>query len=575
MLNKTSNTTWGGRFEQAPDADAVQFNASLAFDHVLYQHDIAGSKAHAEMLARQKLISQQEAALIMQGLAEIEAEMDQGQHPLDYACEDIHMFIEHLLIQKIGDAAKKLHTGRSRNDQVALDLRLYVRKSADSIREQLQTLMETLNTLATNHQQDRMPGYTHLQQAQPISLGHYFAAYYCMFQRDGKRLDDWHARMNYSPLGACALAGSNLPLDRQFIAEKLQFSGIIENTLDAVSDRDFVIEFCSVASIIMMHLSRLSEDMILWATQEFNFVSLHDAFSTGSSLMPNKKNPDLPELIRGKSGRVFGHLMSILTVMKGLPLAYNKDMQEDKECLFDTVNTLSACLKIMSPFLKSLRFNTELMQEKAAGGYLDATEVLESLVLKGMPFRMAHHQVGQWVRKAMENQCSLAEIQMNTIEKKPFHLCTGMELQAEDIKNILALANEIRQSPKKFNKTLANKKLVMLFEKPSFRTRLSFSLAIQELGGVAVESIESSRKQEHPADMMRVLNGYADFVMMRTHDDGVFAKMAEHADIPVINGLSALYHPCQILACWHFYFHPFLLHSLFQQSVLLTVQQAQ
>ena len=292
------NKTWGGRFEQAPDAEAIHFNASLAFDHILYQHDIAGSMAHAEMLAKQELISQEEAALIVQGLAEIETEMDQGLHPLDHACEDIHMFIEHLLIQKIGDAAKKLHTGRSRNDQVTLDLRLYARKSADVIKDQLQMLMDTLSTLANLHQHHKMPGYTHLQQAQPISLGKYFDAYYCMFKRDMSRLDGWHARMNYSPLGACALAGSNLPLDRQFIAEQLQFSGVIENTLDAVSDRDFVIEFCSVAAIVMMHLSRLSEDMLLWATQEFNSVRLHDALSTVSSQMPNKINPDIPELIR-------------------------------------------------------------------------------------------------------------------------------------------------------------------------------------------------------------------------------------------------------------------------------------
>ncbi|MCW8397618.1 argininosuccinate lyase [Legionella sp. PATHC038] len=405
-----AHKTWGGRFKKELDPKVMHFNASLAFDKVLYLHDIVGSQAHAKMLARQGLISDNEADLICSGLDEISHEIKQGIHQFDESCEDIHMFVEQLLIAKIGDVGKKLHTGRSRNDQVALDLRLYSRDAGLHINTLLQHLNQALDELATTHANDKIPGYTHLQQAQPIYLGQFFAAYRAMFQRDLERLRDWHTRMNCSPLGAGALAGSTLPLDRIWVAQTLGFSGVIENTLDAVSDRDFIIEFCSVASIMMMHLSRLAEDLILWATQEFGFITLDDAFATGSSLMPNKKNPDVLELIRGKSGRVFGHLMGILTVMKGLPLAYNKDMQEDKECLFDTVNTLGACLEIITPFLHSVQFNTKLMAQKANSGYLNATAILESLVLKGIPFRDAHHQVGLWVQAAIDKNCLLEEI---------------------------------------------------------------------------------------------------------------------------------------------------------------------
>ncbi|WP_392538978.1 argininosuccinate lyase [Legionella sp. 227] len=405
-----AHKTWGGRFKKELDPKVMHFNASLAFDKVLYLHDIMGSQAHAKMLARQGLISDNEADLICSGLDEISHEIKQGIHEFDESCEDIHMFVEQLLIAKIGDVGKKLHTGRSRNDQVALDLRLYSRDAGLHINTLLQHLNQALDELASTHANDKIPGYTHLQQAQPISLGQFFAAYRAMFQRDLERLRDWHTRMNCSPLGAGALAGSTLPLDRIWVAQTLGFSGVIENTLDAVSDRDFIIEFCSVASIMMMHLSRLAEDLILWATQEFGFITLDDAFATGSSLMPNKKNPDVLELIRGKSGRVFGHLMGILTVMKGLPLAYNKDMQEDKECLFDTVNTLGACLEIITPFLHSVQFNTKLMAQKANSGYLNATAILESLVLKGIPFRDAHHQVGLWIQAAIDKNCSLEEI---------------------------------------------------------------------------------------------------------------------------------------------------------------------
>lgn len=405
-----SHKTWGGRFKKVLDPRVMSFNASLSFDKVLFKHDILGSQVHAKMLARQEIITQSEAESICKALDEIGLELGNKIHELDESCEDIHMLIEQLLIAKIGEVGKKLHTGRSRNDQVALDLRLYARDIGSQINLLLSDLLHTLGELTKLHEQDKMPGYTHLQQAQPIYLGQFFAAYSAMFHRDLDRLQDWQDRMNYSPLGAGALAGSSLPLDRLWVAEALGFSGVIENTLDAVSDRDFVIEFCSVASMIMMHLSRLAEDLILWSTQEFGFITLDDAFATGSSLMPNKKNPDVLELIRGKSGRVYGHLMSILTVMKSLPLAYNKDMQEDKECLFDTVSTLNACLQIMVPFLQSVQFNTNVMQEKANSGYLDATALLESLVLQGVPFRDAHHQVGLLVKEAIENNCSLREM---------------------------------------------------------------------------------------------------------------------------------------------------------------------
>lgn len=405
-----TNKTWGGRFNKALDARVNTFNASLAFDKALFKYDIQGSRAHAAMLTRQGLLTAEEGAALDQALAAIAAQAEQG--PIDFAdgSEDIHLFIEQQLIAQLGDTGKKLHTGRSRNDQVALDLRLYCREAGQTIAAQLQALMACLSDKARQHQADWMPGYTHLQQAQPVRLGTYFDAYHSMFERDNSRLSDWHKRMNYSPLGAGALAGSSLPLDRAWVASELGFSGVIANTLDAVSDRDFVIELGSVAALIMMHLSRLSEDLILWATQEFQFVSLDDAFATGSSLMPNKKNPDVLELIRGKSGRVYGHLMALLTVMKGLPLAYNKDMQEDKEAVFDTVATLNACLGIITPFLESLTFNTARMQDMANSGYLDATRLLESLVLKGMPFREAHHQVGLWVAEAEAKQCSLTDL---------------------------------------------------------------------------------------------------------------------------------------------------------------------
>ena len=410
-----NNKTWGGRFKKPLDPLAIKFNASLAFDHVLYAMTFLAVRHMRVCWLAKELLLRMRQTKISKALEEIKLELQEGKHAFDEAYEDIHMFIEHVLIEKIGETGKKLHTGRSRNDQVALDLRLYTRDAASTVMAQLYVITDVLQKLSSKHMQDIMPGYTHLQQAQPIQLSWFFDAYLAMFYRDITRLQDLKKRMNFSPLGAGALAGSSLPLDRDWVAQALGFDGILENTLDAVSDRDFIIEFCSVASIIMVHLSRFCEDLILWATQEFGFISLDDAFATGSSLMPNKKNPDILELIRGKSGRVFGHLFGILTVMKGLPLAYNKDMQEDKEGLFDTLNTLTSCLNILAPFLESLHFNTDLMEKKANSGYLDATAVLEQLIIKGVPFRDAHHQVGQMVAKAIEKGCSLKEI-MNEVE---------------------------------------------------------------------------------------------------------------------------------------------------------------
>lgn len=403
------NKTWGGRFSKGLDPRVNAFNASLSFDYVLYDVDIKGSIAHAKMLAKQGLITGDEAEVMIKALQDIRGDIKAGKLPPDDS-EDIHMFIEKHLTERTGDIGKKLHTGRSRNDQVALDLRLYAKDAAASIQILLEELIATLKALSLKHQDDMMPGYTHLQQAQPVSLGVYFGAYENMFARDLSRLEDWLKRMNYSPLGAGALAGSRLPLDRSYTAELLGFEGYIDNSLDSVSDRDYIIEFCSFAAMVMMHLSRMAEDLIIWASQEFNFLSLDDAFATGSSLMPNKKNPDVPELMRGKSGRVFGHLMGILTVMKALPLAYNKDMQEDKEGFFDTIHTVDQCLGLMSPFLQSITFHTDIMQKAADSGFLGATAALEDLTAGGMAFRDAHHTVGQWVKQAIEQGRKFHEV---------------------------------------------------------------------------------------------------------------------------------------------------------------------
>lgn len=407
--NKGSNI-WGGRFTKSLDPLAISFNVSITFDYKLAYYDIWGSQVHAQMLGNQGIITQSEADKLISGLESIKNNVMQGTVTFSNELEDIHMNIENLLLKEVGDIAKKLHTARSRNDQVALDLRLYLRAEIKEIILLLENSIRSLKFCQQKYVNTLLPGYTHLQRAQPIKLENYFGAYISMFNRDISRLNDCLLRLNYCPLGAGALAGTELPIDREFVAEKLQFKGIIENTIDAVSDRDFVMEFSSVSSIIMTHLSRFSEDIIIWASEEFSFVKLDDAFATGSSLMPNKKNPDIPELIRGKCGRVFGNLVGILSVMKALPLGYNKDLQEDKECLFDTVDTIKACLQIFSPFLTSLSFQVENMQSATKNSFIWATKLLEELVKNNVPFRDAHECVGKIILYCIESNKNFATL---------------------------------------------------------------------------------------------------------------------------------------------------------------------
>lgn len=418
----TGSHIWGGRFKKALHPVAVKFNASISFDHKLAVFDILGSQVHAEMLGKQGIISEQDALLLVKGLEIIKEKIQQGLVVYSEEAEDIHMNIETLLLKEIGDVAKKLHTARSRNDQVALDLRLYLRNEIKVISDLLANTIQTFADCAQKNNNIILPGYTHLQRAQPISLGKYFTAYQNMLLRDKQRLNDCLNRLNYCPLGAGALAGTTLPIDREFVASKLGFTDAIENTLDAVSDRDFVIEFSAFASILMTHLSRFCEDIIIWSSEEFSFVKLDDAFATGSSLMPNKKNPDIPELIRGKCGRVYGNLMSILTVMKGLPLGYNKDLQEDKEGLFDTVETIKACIEIIALFLNSLSFQKDKMQNAAKNSFIWATQILEQLVKQSVPFRTAHECVGQLVLYCIENNKDFMSLKKEECDKFSIHI---------------------------------------------------------------------------------------------------------------------------------------------------------
>ena len=395
---------WGGRFEQTLNEDAAAFQASIGFDKRLYREDIAGSIAHAAMLSAQGILSEVEGTQIINGLREILAELETGQAELSEADEDIHMNIERLLTRKIGDVGKKLHTGRSRNDQVSTDMRLFMMKTCDDTVSRLVELCTVLVELAEQHVHTIMSGYTHLQKAQPTTLAHYLLAYYEMFRRDISRIMDCRNRTAVSPLGSGALCGTTYPLDRAQTAHDLGFSEISRNSMDAVSDRDFIIEYLSCASIAMMHLSRLCEELVLYSTSEFGLIELSDAFATGSSIMPQKKNPDMAELIRGKTGRVYGDLMAMLTVMKGLPLAYNKDLQEDKEGVFDAIDTLLNCLHIMAAMLRTAAIRRDAMAESARGGFTNATEVADYLVRAGMPFRDAHAVSG-----AIVNHCTHAD----------------------------------------------------------------------------------------------------------------------------------------------------------------------
>ena len=393
---------WGGRFSKQTDKKVDDFNSSIRFDSRMYAQDIRGSRAHAEMLGRQGIIPKDDAELIVRTLGEIKQDIDDGKVEFTIDAEDIHMNIETILISRIGDIGKRLHTGRSRNDQVALDNRLYLRDEAEELHEMLIELQKVLLAIAEENLDTIMPGYTHLQKAQPITLAHHIMAYFEMFSRDITRLCDWRSRMNIMPLGSGALAGTTYPLDREFVAEKLGFDGITKNSLDGVSDRDFICELAFVLSMIMVHLSRFSEEIILWSSNEFSFIDLDDAYSTGSSIMPQKKNPDVAELVRGKSGRVFGSLMGLLTMLKGLPLAYNKDMQEDKEQIFDALDTVKMCLPVFSGMLSTMKIRKDKMSDGAKGGFTNATDAADYLVKKGLPFRDAHAVIGKMVAYCLD-----------------------------------------------------------------------------------------------------------------------------------------------------------------------------
>ncbi len=407
---------WGGRFNQ-PTHDLVEhFTASILFDRRLYSYDIQGSIAHCRMLAKCGIIAAEEASLIIDGLRAIEAEIDRGTFAFDVRWEDIHMHIERRLIETIGPVGGKLHTARSRNDQIALDVRLYMRDEIRTILDDIGQLQHTLVDLAEHHLDVIMPGYTHLQRAQPIRLSHHLLAYDEMFERDRQRFTECLTRVNILPLGAGALATTTYPIDRVYVANLLDFPALAENSIDAVSDRDFVIECCADAALVMMHLSRLSQEITLWCSAEFGFIELSDAFSTGSSIMPQKKNPDVAELTRGKTGRVYGHLQGVLTVMKGLPLAYNSDMQEDKEALFDVIDTVKACLRVFAPMLATLTVRPERMRRAAAEGFGTATDMADYLAAKGIPFREAHEIVGRIVRHCLDQQQSLEDLSLEELQ---------------------------------------------------------------------------------------------------------------------------------------------------------------
>ena len=393
---------WAGRTAGKTDKTADDFNSSIRFDSRMYRQDIRGSMAHAAMLAKQGIITEKDAETLIDGLSGILVDLDTGKLEIDPNSEDIHMFVEQVLTARLGDVGKKLHTARSRNDQVALDVRMYLRDEINEISEMVRGLIQELTCRAEEQKATILPGYTHLQRAQPITFGHHLMAYAMMLLRDYDRLGDCKKRMNFSPIGCCALAGTTYDTDRRFEAEKLGFDGVCLNSLDGVSDRDFCLELMSDLSILMMHLSRFSEELILWSSWEFRFVELSDAYTTGSSIMPQKKNPDMAELIRGKTGRVYGDLMALLTTLKGLPLASNKDMQEDKESIFDAIDTVKMCLSVMTPMIATMKICQENMLQAAQGGFINATDLADYLVRKGLPFRSAYKISGQIVAYCIE-----------------------------------------------------------------------------------------------------------------------------------------------------------------------------
>ncbi|HBI16091.1 MAG TPA: argininosuccinate lyase [Desulfobulbaceae bacterium] len=440
--DRASGKLWGGRFAEATEASVERFTASVHYDSRLYRHDIAGSRAHARMLVRQGLISASEGEAIELGLTEILAEIEAGTFVFRPELEDIHMNIEKALTDKVGAAGEKLHTARSRNDQVALDLRLYLREEGEGLRVLLQRVQASFAEQARANLGAVMPGYTHMQRAQPVLLSHHLLAYVEMFERDRERLTDCVRRLNVLPLGAAALAGTGLPIDREFVAAELGFSGITANSMDTTGDRDFALEFLFCCTVIQLHLSRLAEELVLWASKEFDFVEIGDRYCTGSSIMPQKKNPDVPELIRGKTGRVAGALMGLLMTVKGLPLTYNRDLQEDKEPLFDALDTVKASLAITAELLANLTFRTERMKAATRGGFMTATDLADYLVRKNVPFRQAHGVVGRIVAHCQARGVELADLAL--AEMQAFS-----ELIEEDVMEVLSVEGSVnsRVSP--------------------------------------------------------------------------------------------------------------------------------
>ncbi|MDY2839581.1 MAG: argininosuccinate lyase [Treponema sp.] len=412
MTTDNHAALWHGRFEEGPDAQAVEFETSIFVDERMALDDIKGSIAHAKMLGAAKIISAEEADQIVKGLESIKADLESGSLKIDYSAEDIHSFIEATLTDRIGEAGKKVHTGRSRNDQVALDERLYLLRTIPELQNTILTLIDALSQIAEQNKNTLMPGFTHMQHAQPVTLAHHVCAWSWMLVRDWQRLEDSLKRMNLSPIGAGALAGSGLPLNRKYEAELLGFAGVTQNSLDTVSDRDYILETASNLSMIQMHLSRFCEEVVLWSTVEFGFIDLSEKWSTGSSIMPQKKNPDFAELIRGRTGKVYGNQFALMTMMKGLPLAYDRDMQEDKEPLFDAIDTVLSCVKVFTYMISTAKWNKEKMAEGCKGGYLNATDVADYLVRKGMPFRTAHGVSARAVRIAIEKNCELEQLSM-------------------------------------------------------------------------------------------------------------------------------------------------------------------
>lgn len=431
-----TNSAWGGRFSEATDAFVAEFTASINFDQRLYRHDIQGSIAHATMLAEAGVLTDDEKNAIVQGLHEVQTDIENGKLTWSVELEDVHMNVEKALTDKIGIVGKKLHTGRSRNDQIATDIRLYLRETIDQLNSEITRLQSALITLAAQEADTIMPGFTHLQTAQPVTFGHHLLAWNEMLQRDFERLIDCRKRVNILPLGAAALAGTTYPINRERTAELLGFDRPTVNSLDSVSDRDFGIEFTHAGALIMMHLSRMSEELVLWASAQFDFIDLPDRFCTGSSIMPQKKNPDVPELVRGKSGRVFGHLMSLLTLMKSQPLAYNKDNQEDKEPLFDTIDTLAGSLRAFADMVPHIQSKKENMREAAAKGFSTATDLADYLVKKGLPFRDAHEVVGESVAFGIQQGKDLAELSLAQLQG-------FSDLITEDVFDVLTLEGSV------------------------------------------------------------------------------------------------------------------------------------